>query len=84
MTTLSDFTATSIDGEELPLSTYDGQVALIVNTASQCGFTPQLEGLEQLHQQYADQGLAVLGVSTIPDDARLLVVVGAEGVQLQV
>ena len=61
MTTLSDFTATSIDGEELPLSTYDGQVALIVNTASQCGFTPQLEGLEQLHQQYADQGLAVLG-----------------------
>lgn len=61
MTTLSDFTATSIDGQELPLSTYDGQVALIVNTASQCGFTPQLEGLEQLHQQYADQGLAVLG-----------------------
>ena len=61
MTTLSDFTATSIDGQPVPLSTYDGQVTLIVNTASQCGFTPQLEGLEQLHQQYADQGLAVLG-----------------------
>lgn len=61
MTTLSEFTATSIDGEAVPLSAYDGQVALIVNTASQCGFTPQLEGLEQLHQQYADRGLAVLG-----------------------
>ncbi|ROR89796.1 glutathione peroxidase [Nocardioides aurantiacus] len=61
MTTLSDFTATSIDGEEVPLSAYDGKVALVVNTASQCGFTPQLEGLEQLHQQYADRGLAVLG-----------------------
>ncbi|KQT93874.1 glutathione peroxidase [Marmoricola sp. Leaf446] len=61
MTTLSDFTATSIDGQEVPLSAYDGKVALVVNTASQCGFTPQLEGLEQLHQQYADRGLAVLG-----------------------
>ncbi|WP_445257951.1 glutathione peroxidase [Nocardioides aurantiacus] len=61
MTTLSDFTATSIDGKPVPLSTYDGQVTLIVNTASQCGFTPQLEGLEELHRQYADRGLAVLG-----------------------
>jgi glutathione peroxidase len=59
--TLSDFTATTIDGHDQPLSAYDGQVALVVNTASQCGFTPQLEGLEQLHQRYADQGLAVLG-----------------------
>ncbi len=61
MTTLSDFTATSIDGNPVPLSAYDGQVTLIVNTASQCGFTPQLEGLEELHRQYADRGLAVLG-----------------------
>ena len=61
MTTLSAFTATSIDGKPVPLSTYDGQVTLIVNTASQCGFTPQLEGLEELHRQYADRGLAVLG-----------------------
>lgn len=61
MTSLHDFTATTIDGEQRPLSAYDGQVALVVNTASQCGFTPQFEGLEQLHQQYADRGLAVLG-----------------------
>jgi glutathione peroxidase len=58
---LSDFTATTISGEEQTLEAYDGRVALVVNTASQCGFTPQLEGLEELHRQYADQGLAVLG-----------------------
>ena len=61
MTTLSDFTARTIDGAEQPLSTYDGQVVLVVNTASQCGFTPQLEGLEQLWREYADDGLVVLG-----------------------
>ena len=61
MPTLSDFTATTITGEDKPLDAYAGQVALVVNTASQCGFTPQFEGLEKLHEQYADQGLAVLG-----------------------
>ena len=61
MPTLSDFTATSLDGQPTPLEQYAGKVALVVNTASQCGFTPQFEGLEKLHEQYADQGLVVLG-----------------------
>ncbi len=61
MTTLSDFTANTLTGEEQPLSAYRGKVALVVNTASQCGFTPQYQGLEQLHLEYADDGLAVLG-----------------------
>ncbi len=61
MPTLSDFTATTITGEELPLNAYAGKVALVVNTASECGFTPQFAGLESLHDQYADDGLVVLG-----------------------
>jgi glutathione peroxidase len=61
MSTLSDFCATTLEGQEQDLYAYAGQVALVVNTASECGFTPQLEGLEALHRQYADQGLVVLG-----------------------
>ena len=53
MPTLSDFTATTLEGQEQPLSAYAGRVALVVNTASACGFTPQFEGLEQLHQPFA-------------------------------
>jgi glutathione peroxidase len=61
MTTLSDFTANSLAGQPQPLSAYRGNVALVVNTASKCGFTPQYEGLEKLYEQYKDEGLVVLG-----------------------
>jgi glutathione peroxidase len=61
MTALTDFTARTLDGREQNLAEYAGQVVLVVNTASKCGFTPQYEGLQQLHEQYAAQGLTVLG-----------------------
>jgi glutathione peroxidase len=48
-------------GETRPLATYEGQPLLIVNTASKCGFTPQYEGLQALHEQYRDDGLVVIG-----------------------
>ena len=56
-----DFQVRQINGQDLALSTFKGKVMLIVNTASQCGFTPQFAGLEELHKTYGSQGLVVLG-----------------------
>lgn len=55
------FTATSIDGTRIELSTYRNNLVLVVNTASACGLTPQYEGLESLYLKYKDSGLIVLG-----------------------
>jgi glutathione peroxidase len=60
-TTLSDFTATTLEGREAPLAEWRGQVVLVVNTASQCGFTGQLGGLQGLHDRFSARGFSVLG-----------------------
>ena len=56
-----NFTMKSIDGKAVDLSKYQGRVVLMVNVASECGFTPQYAGLEQLHKKYAAKGLSILG-----------------------
>lgn len=61
MTSLTDFSAPAIDGTDTDFTTYADQVVLVVNTASKCGFTPQYQGLQELHDQYADRGFTVLG-----------------------
>lgn len=59
--TIYDFTAKTIDGKTKSLSDYKGRALLIVNVASECGLTPQYDGLEALHEAYAGKGLSVLG-----------------------
>ncbi|HVZ68425.1 MAG TPA: glutathione peroxidase [Rhizomicrobium sp.] len=61
MTTVYDFSAKTLSGEEKSLGDYRGQVLLIVNTASKCGFTPQYEGLEKLYEKLHGKGLTILG-----------------------
>jgi len=61
MTMVYDFSAKTIDGEEQPLEAYRGRPLLIVNVASQCGFTPQYAGLEALYRKHRERGFVVLG-----------------------
>ena len=57
-----DFTIESISGDDIPLANYKDKVVLLVNTASQCGFTPQYAGLQKIYDRYKDDGFVVLGV----------------------
>ena len=61
MTSVHDFTAKSLSGEDVSLADFRGKVLLIVNTASKCGFTPQYAGLEKLQEELSPRGFAVLG-----------------------
>lgn len=62
MSVFHDLTLRGLDGQELPLAPFKGQVVLVVNVASKCGLTPQYAGLEKLYQQYHAQGFHVLGL----------------------
>lgn len=62
MTSIYDFSETEMNGFTIDFKDYQGKVLLVVNTASKCGFAPQLTGLEELYQKYHDQGFEVLGL----------------------
>jgi glutathione peroxidase len=62
MTTAHDFSMKTIDGTEKKLSDYKGKAVLFVNVASECGYTPQYKGLEELHKKLGPKGLAVVGI----------------------
>jgi glutathione peroxidase len=61
ITSIYDFTVNQLDGTPDSMASFRGKVLLIVNTASECGFTPQYKGLEEIYQKYHDQGFEVLG-----------------------
>jgi glutathione peroxidase len=61
-TSVHEFTLKSIEGQQAPLAAYKGKVLLLVNVASQCGYTPQYAGLQTLYERYKDRGLVVVGV----------------------
>lgn len=58
---IHEFSVKNIDGQDVKLSAYKGQVALLVNVASKCGYTPQYDGLQAIYTKYKDQGLVILG-----------------------
>ena len=62
MSAFHELTLDALNGEPLPLDTFNGKVVLVVNVASKCGLTPQYAALENLYQQFKDQGFSVLGV----------------------
>jgi len=63
--TVYQYELNTINGENISLSDYEGELLLIVNTASECGFTPQYEGLQELYETYSDQGFKILGFPAI-------------------